>query len=180
MYYSDEEFTKLFTDEKVGNVRFFKKCLREYGLIGARQKLSDEHIPIFNEIRAVREAEKSTWEQAIQKVLKQYIDEEMTTFHDDLIPNSNIEKLLTKILHTLERIEEKMDTNKPINHYKRFTEEENRIIEEVANKIKTREEMYEIAPTIAEQLGRSVSSICKKIEDHKGWYWVGKVPEEAE
>lgn len=68
MYYSDEDFA-VKVEDRVGNIRFFKKCLRERGLIGSRQQLSDEFITTFEEIRGIRQKENSTWEKAINKVL---------------------------------------------------------------------------------------------------------------
>ncbi|MET1123074.1 hypothetical protein ABWU59_29585 [Priestia megaterium] len=68
MYYSDEDFA-VKVEDKVGNIRFFKKCLRERGLIGSRQQLSDEFIDMFREISQIRRKENSTWEKAINKVL---------------------------------------------------------------------------------------------------------------
>ncbi|MDF2084637.1 hypothetical protein [Bacillus pseudomycoides] len=69
MYYSDENFA-LRVNEKVGNVRFFKKCLREKGLIGIHQQLSDEFIDTFKEIVNIRIQQKSTWEQAVNEIFK--------------------------------------------------------------------------------------------------------------
>lgn len=68
MYYSDEDFAAKL-DEKVGNVRFFKKCLRERGLIGSRQQLSDDFFETFEKVRKVRNEQNATWEVAINNVL---------------------------------------------------------------------------------------------------------------
>ncbi|WP_409276391.1 hypothetical protein V1499_22950 (plasmid) [Neobacillus sp. SCS-31] len=68
MFYSDEDFAAK-VDEKLGNVRYFKKCLRERGMIGSRQQLSDDFIATFEEVRQVREKLNSTWEQAMVEVL---------------------------------------------------------------------------------------------------------------
>lgn len=107
MYYSDEEFA-VKVDEKLGNVRFFKRCLRDNGLIGTRQQLSDEHVPIFQEVCKVRDADRSTWELAIEKVLKEHLGKYIDEDTPGNVQSGKIEGLLESILEVLERIEKKM------------------------------------------------------------------------
>ncbi|MFL0364628.1 hypothetical protein ACH0BF_16615 [Pseudobacillus sp. 179-B 2D1 NHS] len=101
MYYSDEEFADKVND-KLGNIRFFKKCLRELDLIGSRQRLSDDYIEMFEEVSHYREKNNSTWEAAMNEILPKYTQEQ-----DGSNENTQLD-LLKEILATLKRIEEKI------------------------------------------------------------------------
>ena len=109
--YTDEEFMEEVND-KIGNVRLFKKYLRKLGLIGNRQQFSGEHVNIFEEIRKYKESHHTTWDMAFKEGLKSTLN-----LKENEIPLSmmvsensqtNIEGLLIEILKTLQRIEEKL------------------------------------------------------------------------
>lgn len=95
-YYSDEDFgTRI--GEKPGNIKVFKEFLRKYNMIEPRKQLEDKHIPMFEEIREVRNTENATWVQAIEQVLSKYRS-----------PATDHTALLQEILDTLQRIEAKL------------------------------------------------------------------------
>lgn len=98
MYYSDQDFAEKVGD-KPGNVRFFKKCLRDLGLIGSRQQLSDEYLEVFKAVSDYRDENRSTWEVAMESVLPRYVDQEDT---------KSDREILEEILAVLKRIEQKM------------------------------------------------------------------------
>ncbi|MCG8396106.1 hypothetical protein LWS67_05730 [Bacillus atrophaeus] len=112
--YSDEEFKEKVRD-KIGNVRSFKKHLREIGLIGNRQQFSEKHVQMFEEIREYKIKNHTTWDLAFQNGLKNDSQIEKTIAD---IPNTStavaetskkyIEDTLTEILKTLKRIEQKI------------------------------------------------------------------------
>ncbi|ANC79172.1 hypothetical protein ABE65_021125 [Fictibacillus phosphorivorans] len=98
--------------DKIGNVRAFKKHLREKGLIGNRQQFSEEHIQTFNDIKQYKLTNHTTWEMAF-KVCLDKIPNQITenlslgTEIAESTPNK-IEDLLSEILVTLKRIESKL------------------------------------------------------------------------
>ncbi|WP_410771349.1 hypothetical protein [Fontibacillus sp. BL9] len=110
--YTDEEFMDKVND-KIGNVRLFKKHLRKQGLIGNRQQFSEEHIKLFKEIREYKRAHHTTWDMAFKVGLKSYLKEKtvqvpLGTYVAESLEN-NIEYTLTEILKTLQRIESKLN-----------------------------------------------------------------------
>ena len=101
MYYSDEEFAAR-VNERLGNIKFFKKCLRNLDLIGTRQKLSDDHFDLFKEVMEYRELNNATWEAAMNEILPKYSQ-------DVEVPTEQIQlEILQEILTTLKRIEQKL------------------------------------------------------------------------
>ena|SRR5690606_5306683 len=109
--YTDEEFMEEVKD-KIGNVRAFKKHLRERGLIGKRQQLSGEHIQIFNDIKHYKLTKHTTWEMAyrayLDKIQRQNVDEFPLTTEIAESNSNRIEDILKEILVTLKRIESKL------------------------------------------------------------------------
>ena len=101
MYFSDKDFADKVND-KLGNVKFFKKCLRDLDLIGSRQKLSDDYIEMFKEVKAYRGQNNSTWELAMNEVLPKYTQ----AYDND--SNDNQLGILKEILAALKRIEQKL------------------------------------------------------------------------
>lgn len=63
---------------------------------------------------------------------------------------------------------------KPKNHHKPYTAEELKQLEEIAKECKTKTIMHMIVQErkLSEKFGRTEVSICKKIEDINGFYWV--------
>ena len=100
MYYSDQDFANKVND-KLGNVKYFKKYLRDLDLIGSRQQLSDDYIGMFQEVSEYRSTNNSTWEIAMENVLPKYTGE----FSNE---DSNEMDTLKEILETLKRIEQKL------------------------------------------------------------------------
>ncbi|MCY9111216.1 hypothetical protein ABKQ09_19970 [Bacillus atrophaeus] len=109
--YTDEEFMNKVND-KIGNVRLFKKHLRKQGLIGNRQQFSSEHIQLFEDIRKYKKNHHTTWEIAFRVGLDSFPKNNgvpvllINEVSDS--PQNNIESILTEILKTLQRIEEKL------------------------------------------------------------------------
>lgn len=68
-FYSDDEFINKVKD-KAGNIRYFRKILRDHGLLEPREKLNDKHIVIFNRIKAYKSTTNCTWEHAINEEVK--------------------------------------------------------------------------------------------------------------
>lgn len=98
--------------DKIGNVRAFKKHLREKGLIGNRQQFSEEHIQIFNDIKQHKLTNHTTWEMAFKVCLdkipsKNIEDISLGIEIAESSPN-NIEDILKEILFTLKRIDSKL------------------------------------------------------------------------
>ncbi|PGT77807.1 hypothetical protein [Bacillus sp. AFS040349] len=99
-------------NDKIGNVRLFKKHLRKLGLIGNRQQFSEEHARIFEEIREYKETYHATWEMAFKEGLKntqrqKINDISLSMIVSETIPSNN-EEILIEILKTLKRIEAKL------------------------------------------------------------------------
>lgn len=101
MFYSDEEFMSQVED-KLGNVKYFKKCLRDAGLIGSRQQLSADFISIFKEAKEYKSKNNATWAVAIESTLEPY----RQTEQDD--STSDVKDILKEILATLKSIETKI------------------------------------------------------------------------
>ncbi|MCI4137629.1 hypothetical protein P9D84_06965 [Bacillus vallismortis] len=99
-------------DDKIGNVRLFKKHLRRLGLIGNRQQFSHEHIEMFESIKEYKIKNHTTWDFAFKRVLsstealKNNDIPLMSTIFEDA-QNKN-EEILLEILKTLKRIEAKL------------------------------------------------------------------------
>lgn len=110
--YTDEEFVEKVKD-KIGNVRAFKKHLRERGVIGNRQQFSGEHIQTFNDIKQYKLTNHTTWEMAFKVILddktprKKLGDISLETKIAEPTPNK-VENILREILATLKRIESKL------------------------------------------------------------------------
>lgn len=109
--YTDKEFVEKVGD-KIGNVRTFKKHLRERGLIGNRQQFSKEHIQTFNDIKQYKFKNHTTWEMAFKACLdkvssQKFEDISLGTEIAESTPNK-IEDMLREILVTLKRIESKL------------------------------------------------------------------------
>jgi hypothetical protein len=109
--YSDEEFMNTVND-KIGNVRLFKKHLRKQGLIGNRQQFSEEHVEMFKRIREYKNSNHTTWDVAFKVGLMSIPNpNKIPITSNDIIlesPQNNIEGILSEILKTLKRIEEKL------------------------------------------------------------------------
>ncbi|HFK1768071.1 TPA: hypothetical protein ACGXGV_000364 [Bacillus paranthracis] len=100
-------------NDKIGNVRLFKKHLRKLGLIGNRQQFSEEHVTLFKEIREYKISHHTTWDKAFKVGLKNIPNEKnihvlSNSFIADPSEN-NIEYTLNEILKTLQRIESKLN-----------------------------------------------------------------------
>lgn len=61
-----------------------------------------------------------------------------------------------------------------INKGKRYTEDERKELDKIASTLKTKKEMYEVAPEISERFGRTLPGICKQIENRNKWFWAKK------
>lgn len=100
-------------NDKIGNVRLFKKHLRKQGLIGNRQQFSEEHVNLFEEIRRYKRANHTTWESAFKVGLNSILKEKGLQFSPRaLIAESKEDKIeytLNEILKTLQRIESKLN-----------------------------------------------------------------------
>lgn len=113
MAYSDYNFADL-VDDKIGNVKFFKKVLREKGLIGARQQFTDEHRDYFEEVLDTKRQLHCTWETAIYKVLNDVVARKRASGVPQAaaMPTTSAsdttDELLRQILETLLRIERKL------------------------------------------------------------------------
>lgn len=70
--------------------------------------------------------------------------------------------------------EEAVVVNDYANNGKRYTKEEKQRLEEIAQSLETKQDMYQIAAEIALEFRRTEVAICKRIEDIKGWYWAQK------
>lgn len=110
--YTDEEFM-LKVNDKLGNIRLFKKHLRKLGLIGNRQQLSKEHIELFESIRNYKLNHHTTWDLAFKKGLdsskgiKNNTDIPLRSVISESFHNNN-EAILLEILKTLKNIEAKL------------------------------------------------------------------------
>lgn len=109
--YTDEEFKDKVND-KIGNVRLFKKHLRKQGFIGNRQQFSKEHIKIFEDVRNYKRQYNTTWEVAFSEGLKIILGQNAIQFlSSNYISepfHNNIEDIIVEILKTLQRIESKL------------------------------------------------------------------------
>lgn len=109
--YSDEEFKDKVND-RIGNVRSFKKHLREMGLIGNRQQFSEQHVQMFEEVREYKNVNHTTWNLAFQNGLGSTSQKSDLLFHSSSMvmetSQTYIEDTLTEILKSLKRIEEKI------------------------------------------------------------------------
>lgn len=66
--YSDQEFVQKVGD-RIGNVNYFRKLLRESNRLANRQKLTDEHVDLFLTAVKLRNDTSCTWPEAFKKVL---------------------------------------------------------------------------------------------------------------
>lgn len=89
--------------------------------------------------------------------------EELTSKY--LLPIYNEMNILSK---------EAVAVNDYANNGKRYTKEEREGLEEIAQSLETKQDMYQIAAEIALEFRRTEVAICKRIEDIKGWYWAQK------
>lgn len=107
--YNDDEFMDQVKDKK-GNVRFFKKCLKEHGLIGNRQQFSDDHVALFLKARDYKNNKYTTWDEAFSIILgNENNDISIDNIQISKQENkTNVESLLSEILETLQRIEKKL------------------------------------------------------------------------
>lgn len=71
-HYSDVDFAKQVAD-KPGNIIVFKRILREKGVIGNRQQLTDTHIPVFNNAKKYKGETHSIWVDAFEHTIDSYI-----------------------------------------------------------------------------------------------------------
>lgn len=62
----------------------------------------------------------------------------------------------------------------PKNHRKRWNESDLSRIKTLATTLKSKEDMYALSKEIAKDFGRTVASVCKKIEIENQWYWASK------
>ena len=67
--------------------------------------------------------------------------------------------------------EETVEVNDYANNGKRYTESEKRRLDEIAETLNTKAEMYERAADIATEFRRTEVAVCKQIEDRKGWFF---------
>lgn len=99
-------------NDKIGNVRLFKKHLRKKGLIGNRQQFSEEHVQKFEEVREYKNINHTTWEMAFTHGLKSNSlrsnKSDNTSFVVAEVSPNYVEETLTEILKVLKRIEEKL------------------------------------------------------------------------
>ncbi len=99
-------------NDKIGNVRAYKKHLRDRGLIGNRQQFSEEHIHTFNEIKQFKITNCTTWEMAfaecLDKIQSRNIDDISFGVKIAESTPSNNEDILREILVILKRIETKL------------------------------------------------------------------------
>lgn len=99
-------------NDKIGNVRFFKKHLRKLGLIGNRQQFSEEHVKIFVETKEYKETYHMTWDMAFKEGLKSTLNQKAYEAPLSLMVSenreSNLEGLLIEILKTLQSIDAKL------------------------------------------------------------------------
>lgn len=109
--YSDEEF-KVKVRDRIGNVRSFKKYLREMGIIGNRQQFSEKHVQMFEEVREYKNENHTTWDLAFQNGMKNVSQKvKLPVATSTVVAETSqkyIEDTLTEILKTLKRIEEKI------------------------------------------------------------------------
>lgn len=71
-HYSDVDFAKVVGD-KPGNIIVFKRILREKGVIGNRQQLTDTHIPVFKDAKKYKGETHSIWVDAFDHTIDAYI-----------------------------------------------------------------------------------------------------------
>ena len=67
--------------------------------------------------------------------------------------------------------EETVEVNDYANNGKRYTESEKRRLDEIAETLNTKAEMYERAADIATEFRRTEVAVCKQREDRKGWFF---------
>ncbi|WP_157087705.1 hypothetical protein [Oceanobacillus damuensis] len=98
-------------NDKIGNVRLFKKHLRRLGLIGNRQQFSHEHIEMFQSVKEYKIKNHTTWDLAFKRGLcteeLENIDIPLRTVISE-VGQSNNEEILIEILKTLKSIEAKL------------------------------------------------------------------------
>lgn len=58
----------------------------------------------------------------------------------------------------------------PKNYRKRWTQEENKKVDEFANSLNSQEELAERAPEFAASIERPISTVQKKVEVRRDWY----------
>lgn len=109
--YTDEEFMNKVND-KIGNVRLFKKHLRKLGLIGNRQQFSEEHVQMFEEIREYKKTHHTTWDMAFKFGFnsipkKNNVPTTLSPIVSE-VSQSSVEDILNEILMILKRIESKL------------------------------------------------------------------------
>ncbi|CAI6330937.1 hypothetical protein NHM07_09300 [Bacillus subtilis] len=99
-------------NDKIGNVRLFKKHLRKKGLIGNRQQFSDEHVKLFKKIKSYKMNHHTTWDMAFKVGLDSYQKQNQNMFPllNEIAesPSCSIDDKLTEILKVLQRIESKI------------------------------------------------------------------------
>ncbi|MEW4425868.1 hypothetical protein AB1I68_00070 [Paenibacillus pabuli] len=66
MYYSDAQFAKA-VDEKLGNVKFFKRVMREHGKIKPYTQFTTNHKPYFQQIQQLHKS--MIWDKAVRTVV---------------------------------------------------------------------------------------------------------------
>ncbi|UBM45852.1 hypothetical protein [Bacillus velezensis] len=100
-------------NDKIGNVRLFKKHLRKKGLIGNRQQFSEEHVKLFEKIKGYKLNNHTTWEMAFKVGIDSYQkkNQDMFPLLNEIAesPSCSIDDKLTEILKVLQRIESKIN-----------------------------------------------------------------------
>lgn len=104
-FYSDEDFAHEVNDSP-GNVKNMKKRLRKIGKIGTRQQLSDDFIGLFNTIKGYKRKNHTTWDHAIDSVLKEVYGKSIEP--ENIGDNAETNNFLKEILATLKKIEQKL------------------------------------------------------------------------
>lgn len=102
--YSDQEFVEKVGD-KIGNVNYFRRLLRENNRIANRQRLTDEHVELFKAAIQLKGKSKCTWEKAFKSVLDIAEEEQFEDISEDEI--SKLKKIIREQevrLRALEKI----------------------------------------------------------------------------
>lgn len=66
MYYSDSQFAKS-VDEKLGNVKLFKRVMWEHGKIKPYTQLTTNHKPNFHQVQQLHK--NMIWDKAVRTVV---------------------------------------------------------------------------------------------------------------
>lgn len=105
--FPDAEVIRLL-DEKPSNVANFRRKLKNYNLLGTRERLTQELIELFKTIQVLKREEKLDWDEAMNLGIQNYIAQKSDT--DDSVPVQTVEEQILNVLHeinaTLKEIKE--------------------------------------------------------------------------